>query len=144
MLRVNDVCFSRAGLWILSGQACGGICGPRFRWEEEQLEAKHAVYDPDTEQAYYTRGYPAPDNSSGIMSTWGWRECTRARIQEAFEFCLVLPLSTTRATRKLANESMIEKKESRMAKRRLRGSNVSSRLLVSLVVIRLLHLVVVH
>lgn len=100
MLRVNDVCFSRVGLWILSGQACGGICGPRFRWEEEQLEAKHAVYDPDTEQAYYTRGYPAPDNSSGIMSTWGWRECTRARIQEAFEFCLVLPLSTTRANEK--------------------------------------------
>lgn len=29
-----DIVFDRLGVWIFSGQMCGGLCGPRYRWEE--------------------------------------------------------------------------------------------------------------
>ncbi|KAG6848535.1 hypothetical protein H0H93_016245 [Arthromyces matolae] len=64
------------GLWIVSGQGCAGICGPRYRWEEEDMEKR---------QSYYS------DNAS-LEDTlpWSWRECTRMRIQDAYDFCLTV------------------------------------------------------
>ncbi|KAF5368090.1 hypothetical protein D9758_004410 [Tetrapyrgos nigripes] len=69
------------GLWILSGQGFGGLCGPRYRWEEEDQEksfARASVYS---------------DNLSDIdrqsILPWSWRDRTRLRITDAYEFCLV-------------------------------------------------------
>jgi len=63
----------RLGLWAMSGMACGGLCGPRFRWEEDRNE-KFMHTDAAEEEA--------------DAIPWGWRECTRLRIQDAHDFCM--------------------------------------------------------
>ncbi|KII84855.1 hypothetical protein PLICRDRAFT_57382 [Plicaturopsis crispa FD-325 SS-3] len=63
------------GLWILSGQGCAGICGPRHRWEEDNAE-KLSAYDDAGDE---------PD-----LLPWNWREGTRVRVQEAWDFCLTM------------------------------------------------------
>ncbi|KAJ3772517.1 hypothetical protein FB446DRAFT_48638 [Lentinula raphanica] len=72
------------GLWVVSGQGCAGLCGPRYRWEEEDAEkTRTSVYSVDdlseSEQ-------PLP---------WSWKENTRMRILDAYDFCCVTayPLS---------------------------------------------------
>ncbi|KAI5823653.1 hypothetical protein K523DRAFT_357477 [Schizophyllum commune Tattone D] len=64
------------GLWIMSGQAFGGLCGPRYRWDEEETEKRLSMFS---------------DNMS-VPDTvlWDWRERTKERLQEAFEFCLTI------------------------------------------------------
>jgi hypothetical protein len=69
-------CAPRIGLWILSGLGCGGICGPRYRWEEEEAEKTGAATSDE------------PDALDHLSWSWSWRECTRLRVQEAFDFCL--------------------------------------------------------
>ncbi|KAG7085525.1 hypothetical protein E1B28_003084 [Marasmius oreades] len=71
------------GLWILSGHACAGLCGPRYRWEEEDLHEKNrsSLYSlgaKDTEAACYDPDAPLP---------WSWKEGTRTRIWDAYVFC---------------------------------------------------------
>ncbi|KAF8578536.1 hypothetical protein K439DRAFT_1648755 [Ramaria rubella] len=56
------------GLWILSGTACAGLCGPRYRWEEDEQNI-----DP---------------KRTAVSDSWSWKEGTRARVHEAWEFCL--------------------------------------------------------
>ncbi|EEB87382.1 hypothetical protein MPER_15277, partial [Moniliophthora perniciosa FA553] len=73
------------GLWILSGQACAGLCGPRYRWEEEDLQEKNRSFlyslgDNNSENAYFDPDAPLP---------WSWKEGTLARIWDAYDFCLV-------------------------------------------------------
>lgn len=66
----------RMGLWIISGQGCAGMCGPRYRWEEENAEKTMSFYS---------------DNFSDTdVIPWNWRERTRLRIQEAYDFCLTI------------------------------------------------------
>ena len=66
--------FGRTGLWVLSGQGCAGLCGPRYRWEEEDAEKTMAALG---------------DNLSDADAlAWSWKECTLGRIIDAFEFCL--------------------------------------------------------
>lgn len=69
----------RIGLWVLSGQGCAGLCGPRYRWEEEDMAEKtagpHSFADNVSEQL----DAPLP---------WTWRENTVVRVYEAWEFCL--------------------------------------------------------
>ncbi|KAL0581264.1 hypothetical protein V5O48_000747 [Marasmius crinis-equi] len=77
--------FSWIGLWVLSGQACGGLCGPRYRWEEEDLQEKnrssmYSLGDNNSDTAYFDPDSPLP---------WSWKERTRSRIWDAYEFCLV-------------------------------------------------------
>ena len=64
---------NRIGLWVMSGQACAGLCGPRYRWEEDEAEKRASVY---SENASETDALP-----------WNWREGTQARLQEAYDFC---------------------------------------------------------
>jgi hypothetical protein len=64
----------RLGLLLLSGAPCGGICGPRHRWEEEAHEKSTAAY--------------ADDLSADEPLPWRWREETAARVRGAWEFCL--------------------------------------------------------
>jgi hypothetical protein len=76
---LTGLTFRRLGLWILSGHACAGLCGPRYRWEEEEHEKSASVLS---------------ETGSEIDSLpWSWRDCTRLRIQAAFEFCLTTKLS---------------------------------------------------
>lgn len=64
----------RIGLWVMSGQACAGFCGPRYRWEEDAAEKRASFYS---------------DNDSEIDAIpWSWREGTQLRLQEAYDFCL--------------------------------------------------------
>lgn len=57
----------------MSGQACAGFCGPRYRWEEDEAEKRASVY---SDNASETDALP-----------WNWREGTQARLQEAYDFC---------------------------------------------------------
>ncbi|KIY49636.1 hypothetical protein FISHEDRAFT_14679, partial [Fistulina hepatica ATCC 64428] len=69
--RLLVLMLSWIGLWVSSGQSCAGLCGPRYRWEEDVTECNEAFYDVD-------------------MIPWNWRERTRVRVLEAFEFCLTI------------------------------------------------------
>ncbi|KAF8996091.1 hypothetical protein BDZ89DRAFT_815077 [Hymenopellis radicata] len=69
--------YSWLGLWVLSEQGCAGICGPRYRWEEDEFEktvAEHSEKNMD-------------ERPPELL--WSWRECTHERIQDLFDFCLV-------------------------------------------------------
>ncbi|KAJ2912283.1 hypothetical protein MD484_g8135, partial [Candolleomyces efflorescens] len=123
--RVGVLFVSWVGLWILSGHACAGICGPRDKWEEEELHrlsaslarSRRAPY-PTEEEVKEGKSQSAPranghkkttsktplgphkrkpswysmsssvDDDDDILP-WQWRECTRARVQDAWEFCVV-------------------------------------------------------
>ncbi|KAG1824927.1 uncharacterized protein BJ212DRAFT_1476216 [Suillus subaureus] len=75
--RVLVLLLSWIGLWILSGHGCAGLCGPRFRWEEEDHEKSVSNYNSD-------------GASEADALPWSWRICTRLRIQEAYDFCLTV------------------------------------------------------
>ncbi|KIY70224.1 hypothetical protein CYLTODRAFT_451904 [Cylindrobasidium torrendii FP15055 ss-10] len=66
-------------LWILSEQGCAGICGPRFRWNENDHESVRRHSGLSDYSAYSTE------------LPWDWRDCTKKRLQALFEFCLVTP-----------------------------------------------------
>ncbi|GAW06387.1 proteophosphoglycan ppg4 [Lentinula edodes] len=75
---------SWVGLWVVSGQGCAGLCGPRYRWEEEDAEKTiTSMYSADD---LSEREQPLP---------WLWKENTRMRILDAYDFCCVTahPLS---------------------------------------------------
>ncbi|KAK1220309.1 hypothetical protein PQX77_016934 [Marasmius sp. AFHP31] len=74
------------GLWVLSGQACAGICGPRNRWEEDDLDEKnraslYSLNDKNIATPYYDPDAPLP---------WSWKEGTQSRIWDAYNFCSIL------------------------------------------------------
>ncbi|KAF8319490.1 uncharacterized protein EI90DRAFT_3132601 [Cantharellus anzutake] len=71
--RVMVLLISWVGLWITSGQACAGICGPRYRWEEE-----------DDEKGFYA----SRTRNERLIERWAWLPFTITRIREAYEFCL--------------------------------------------------------
>ncbi|KAF9261619.1 hypothetical protein L218DRAFT_930422 [Marasmius fiardii PR-910] len=71
------------GLWILSGQAFAGLCGPRYRWEEDDLREKnrsslYSLGDNNSETAHFDPDAPLP---------WSWKERTRTRVWDAYELC---------------------------------------------------------
>ena len=72
--------FCRIGLWFLSGQGCAGLCGPRYRWEEDENVKKRYSY------IYGDAG----SEDLGSTLAWSWRQCTRMRILDAYEFCLTI------------------------------------------------------
>ncbi|KAF9267074.1 hypothetical protein L218DRAFT_995968 [Marasmius fiardii PR-910] len=81
------------GLWTLSGHACAGLCGPRYRWEEEDLHEKnrsslYALGGKDSEAAYYDPDGPLP---------WSWKEGTQMRIWDAYTVCYTGRYSGRRA-----------------------------------------------
>ncbi|KAJ1304135.1 hypothetical protein OPQ81_008536 [Rhizoctonia solani] len=71
LVRLMIVFSSLVGLWVLSGQGCAGLCGPRYRWEEE---------------SEWDEKGPAPERDE---LGWEWRAHARERIQDAYELCTV-------------------------------------------------------
>lgn len=78
--RVLVLVVSWLGLWIVSGMACGGICGPRDRYEEEEAVEK------SRRRSYFSSD--DQDEAEEESLPWVWKEMTVLRIQETFEFCL--------------------------------------------------------
>ncbi|KAF9653606.1 hypothetical protein BDM02DRAFT_3087042 [Thelephora ganbajun] len=62
------------GLWILSGHGCAGLCGPRFRWQEEEAEKRASVYTVE-------------DVNEADALPWSWRDGAHDRVMEAYNFC---------------------------------------------------------
>lgn len=69
----------RIGLWVLSGQGCAGLCGPRYRWEEDDLEKTMAALGDNL-------------SDTGALA-WSWKECTLGRVIDAFDFCMTNKLA---------------------------------------------------
>ncbi|PPQ87612.1 hypothetical protein CVT25_005797 [Psilocybe cyanescens] len=106
--RVLVLMISWLGLWIFSNQRLGGLCGPRHTWDEYAQEKTRARYSAAASEyeAYRSSfyGFPgspyggggnpyggAEDRRSdygGDELAWAWRETTRMRVQDAFEFCI--------------------------------------------------------
>ncbi|EJD38358.1 hypothetical protein AURDEDRAFT_187758 [Auricularia subglabra TFB-10046 SS5] len=84
---------SLLGLWALSGMACAGLCGPRFRWEEDRNEKFLA---PDA----------AEEEADAIP--WTWRECTRLRVQDAHDFCMTTRPSHVKQAKRPEDEEPFE------------------------------------
>ena len=61
-------------MWILSGHGCAGLCGPRFRWQEEEVEKRASVYSIE-------------DADEADALPWSWRDGARDRVMEAYDFC---------------------------------------------------------
>ncbi|EJD00289.1 uncharacterized protein FOMMEDRAFT_30381 [Fomitiporia mediterranea MF3/22] len=93
--RVVILLISWVGLWLMSGQLCAGVCGPRFRWEEPEERPGYAK-GLDEEQF---------EEAQGVLSTWTWRACTRARVYDAYDLCLFLPPPSTKAAEKARDVS---------------------------------------
>ena len=100
---------NRVGLWITSGQGCAGVCGPRYRWEEEDDEK--TFYIPET-------------RNERLIERWVWLPLTIARVQEAYEFCL-----TNRVKRRSAASSVVDRRGSQplMSEVSMPGMLVSGR-----------------
>ena len=84
----------RLGLWIMSKQRLAGLCGPRHTWEESEQEKSRSIYSeaasdqgPYRSSFYHDGGDGALDYAGDELA-WEWREATRMRVQDAFEFCL--------------------------------------------------------
>ncbi|KAG8795035.1 hypothetical protein FRC12_018844 [Ceratobasidium sp. 428] len=86
LVRSLIVLASLLGLWILSGQMCAGMCGPRYRWEEPLDEGE---WDGEKDEAW---GEPRD------KLNWEWRIAARRRVQDAYELCMVRRRSATTTT----------------------------------------------
>ncbi|QRW10171.1 transmembrane protein [Ceratobasidium sp. AG-Ba] len=83
LARVLLLLISLIGLWILSGQMCAGLCGPRYRWEEPLDEGE---WDGEKDEFW---GEPRD------KLNWEWRLAARRRVQDAYELCMVRRRSTS-------------------------------------------------
>jgi hypothetical protein len=80
------------GLWVISGEGFAGLCGPRYRWEEEENEKTVSMFS-DT-------------GSQDDALPWRWKVATRLRIQEAYDFCVSNRHSTWAGKRKEVSDFM--------------------------------------
>ncbi|KAF8907061.1 hypothetical protein CPB84DRAFT_1744844 [Gymnopilus junonius] len=100
--RILVLLVSWLGLWFFSNQRLGGLCGPRHVWEESEQEKTRSIYSEAASEygayrsSYYHAGnggtnfygYEEGRQYAGDELPWQWREVTRMRVQDAFEFCL--------------------------------------------------------
>ncbi|KAH9995320.1 hypothetical protein BJV77DRAFT_991967 [Russula vinacea] len=77
---------SWVGLWTFSGYGCAGLCGPRSRWEEEEVGRTVSIQSEKSESAVAV----AMGASGADALPWSWKECSLLRVYEAYEFCLTL------------------------------------------------------
>ena len=76
----------------MSRQRLAGLCGPRHTWEESDQEKSRSIYSEAVSECgpYRSSFYHDGDalDYAGDELAWQWREATRMRVQDAFEFCL--------------------------------------------------------
>ena len=82
----------------MSKQRLAGLCGPRHTWEESSQEKTRSIYSEAASEygAYRNSVYHDGTGAGGDGAldyggdelAWEWREATRMRVQDAFEFCL--------------------------------------------------------
>lgn len=82
----------------MSKQRLAGLCGPRHTWEESDQEKSRSIYSEAVSEyaayrsSFYHDGSGAGGDGAldyaGDELAWEWREATRMRVQDAFEFCL--------------------------------------------------------
>ena len=76
----------------MSKQRLAGLCGPRHTWEESDQEKSRSIYsEAVSECGPYRSGFYHDGDAldyAGDELAWEWREATRMRVQDAFEFCL--------------------------------------------------------
>ena len=76
----------------MSKQRLAGLCGPRHTWEESDQEKSRSIYSEAVSEygPYRSSFYHDGDalDYAGDELAWEWREATRMRVQDAFEFCL--------------------------------------------------------
>ena len=76
----------------MSRQRLAGLCGPRHTWEESDQEKTRSIYSEAVSECgpYRSSFYHDGDalDYAGDELAWEWREATRMRVQDAFEFCL--------------------------------------------------------
>ena len=76
----------------MSKQRLAGLCGPRHTWEESEQEKSRSIYSEAVSECgpYRSSFYHDGDalDYAGDELAWEWREATRMRVQDAFEFCL--------------------------------------------------------
>ena len=82
----------------MSKQRLAGLCGPRHTWDESKQEKSRSIYSQATSEydAYRSSFYHDGVGVGGDVGldyggdelAWEWREATRLRVQDAFEFCL--------------------------------------------------------
>jgi hypothetical protein len=76
----------------MSRQRLAGLCGPRHTWEESDQEKSRSIYSEAVSEfgPYRSNFYHDGDalDYAGDELAWEWREATRMRVQDAFEFCL--------------------------------------------------------
>lgn len=62
------------------------LCGPRSRWEKEEVGHATSIQDEKSES-----GMAAAIGACGADALpWNWKECAFLRVYEAYEFCLML------------------------------------------------------
>jgi hypothetical protein len=76
----------------MSKQRLGGLCGPRHTWDESDQEKSRSIYSKaTTECGPYRNGFYFDGDAldyAGDELAWEWREATRMRVQDSYEFCL--------------------------------------------------------
>ncbi|KAG8752144.1 hypothetical protein FRC14_007299, partial [Serendipita sp. 396] len=101
---------SYISLWIASGQSCAGVCGPRYRWEELERQEWEDATNAGLYEKFGSGGrrhfslsgdstIGGVDKETGDIADqlgWQWRENTRRRVREAYEFCILTPLPRRR------------------------------------------------
>ena len=96
-------------MWILSGQGCAGICGPRYRWEEpggDDDGPAEPLPQPSEKRASVQTLYESQDRARGSAYAdpddhtlgWFWMQRTRERVWGVWEFCLMRGSHTAMAS----------------------------------------------
>jgi hypothetical protein len=87
-IRLAVTIASAAGLWISSGRPLGGLFGKRVAAREPATPRKPKSSLPPRDPSN-TRSPQKSWLSAENDFDWAWRDRTRARIQDAFELCMI-------------------------------------------------------
>ncbi|ODN76209.1 hypothetical protein L202_06130 [Cryptococcus amylolentus CBS 6039] len=99
--RLFIVLGSAIGLWMFSGRPLGGLVGHRFRNLLSKTKRHSTMNPPSTPHRRRPKSSFQPRDPNLTQSPqkswvdhehawdWAWKERTRARVQDAFELCIV-------------------------------------------------------
>lgn len=118
---------SWVGVWWASGMRCAGICGPSGRWEEEEWQERKtagmfgggpggmacvSAFGNDEEEV---------EEREQLQASWLWKDCTKARLFDAYDLCLDRIVPSVRAQEKQP-DPQVRTSESEGEKQREEGA----------------------